>query len=350
MAALRVALVTLLLALAAAAQTIELQDGAFRVSGWKPDRPVKTEDLSSIFTVHSGGADAPAILGAYSVEGEFLVFRPRFPLAAGVRYRAVFHRAGSSPIETVFDQQRVATLSARIEHVYPSRNLLPSNQLKLYIYFSAPMSRGEASRRIHWLDRNGKAMEPPFLIAEELWDPDQRRLTLFFDPGRIKRGLDANVELGPPIREGAEYTLVIDREFLDAHGVPLEQGLRKLFRGAPADRTPIDPKQWSLKPPRAGTSDALIVDFPKPMDYALLERLLTIPGVSGTVSIDREETRWTFTPNESWRPGKYELKVDLALEDLAGNRIDRAFDVDTSQSASQPATTATTTSLPFLVH
>ena len=122
-----------------------------------------------------------------------------------------------------------------------------------------------------------------------------------------------------------------------------------MFRGAPPDRTPIDPKQWILKPPRAGTSDALIVDFPKPMDYALLARLLTIPGVPGTVSIDREETRWAFTPNETWRPGKHELKVDLALEDLAGNRIDRVFDVDTSQSSSKPAITATTISLPFLV-
>ena len=173
MAALKTALVILLLALAAAAQTIEFQDGAFRVSGWKPGRPVKAEDLSSIFTVHTGGADAPAILGTYSVEGESLVFRPRFPLVPGVQYRAVLHREGSSAIETVFDQKRAATPSARIEHVYPSRSLLPSNQLKLYIYFSAPMSRGEASRRIHWLDRNGKMMEPPFLIAEELWDPDQ---------------------------------------------------------------------------------------------------------------------------------------------------------------------------------
>jgi hypothetical protein len=206
MAALRATLVILLLARAAAAQTIEFKDGAFRVSGWKPGRPVNAEDLSSIFTVH-----------------------------------------------------RVARIC-------------------------------------------------------------------FFDPGRIKRGLDANVELGPPIGEGEEYTLVIDREFLDARGVPLEQGLKKLFRGTPADRTPIDPKQWILKPPRAGTSDALIVDFPKPMDYALLERLLTIPGVPGTVSIDRAETRWTFIPNQPWRPGKYELKVDLALEDLAGNRIDRVFD------------------------
>ena len=101
-----------------------------------------------------------------------------------------------------------------MEEVFPSAPELPSNTLKFYIHFSAPMSRGEASRHIHWLDKSGKPTGLPFLIADELWDSEQQRLTLFFDPGRIKRGIDANEKFGPPIREGEEYTLVIDREFL----------------------------------------------------------------------------------------------------------------------------------------
>src|ERR1051326_725915 len=183
----RAALLLLLFALTARAQTIELQDGAFRVSGWMPDRPVQSQDLPAIFSVHTGPADTPAILGGYSMEGDVLVFRPRFPLATGVSYRAVFHAPGTKPIERVFDRKNDAVSQARIECVYPSVNVLPSNQLRLYIYFSAPMSRGEASKRIHWLDSNGKTAEWPFLISEELWDPEQRRLTLIFDPGRIDR-------------------------------------------------------------------------------------------------------------------------------------------------------------------
>ena len=44
-------------------------------------------------------------------------------------------------------------------------------------------------------------------VGEELWDADQCRLTLFFDPGRIKRGLRPHLEAGPPLTEGEAYRL-----------------------------------------------------------------------------------------------------------------------------------------------
>jgi hypothetical protein len=52
--------------------------------------------------------------------------------------------------------------------------------------------------------------------GEELWDPGFRRLTMTFAPGRIKRGLTSNESIGPPITEGKRYTLVVDRDWLDA--------------------------------------------------------------------------------------------------------------------------------------
>jgi hypothetical protein len=336
----RAALVVLLSALAplvSGAQTIELQDGAFRVSGWKPDRPIQSEDLSTVFSVHTGPPDTPAILGTYSTEGDVLIFRPRFPLATGVSYRAIFHAPGTNPIEKVFDRKTEALPQARVERVYPSVSVLPGNQLKLYVYFSAPMSRGEVSKRIHWRASSGESVQWPFLISEELWDPEQRRLTLIFDPGRIKRGLEANEVKGPPIQEGNQYTLVIDPEFLDARGVPLVEGFHKSFRGGPAEREPIDPKRWLVHTPGAGTFDPLIVVLPKPLDYALLESQLTVRGVSGTVKIDRDETRWIFRPSHLWKPGPYELNVGLAIEDLAGNRIDRPFDIDTTAQTDRPS-------------
>ena len=58
-------------------------------------------------------------------------------------------------------------------HVYPSRAMLPENLLRLYIHFSAPMSRGEAYRRIRLLDATGKPVDDPFLeLDEELWSRD----------------------------------------------------------------------------------------------------------------------------------------------------------------------------------
>ena len=84
----------------------------------------------------------PPLLGSYSVERDALVFRPTFPITAGVRYRAVFHPPGAAPLEKTFDgPARDTTPSTRVERIYPSSDVLPSNQLRLYVYFSAAMSR-----------------------------------------------------------------------------------------------------------------------------------------------------------------------------------------------------------------
>ena len=313
------------------AQTIEFEDGAFWVVGWEPDVPLSNGDLQAIFAVYTGGPSAPPVMGNYFVDGNTVVFRPRFPLAAGVDYRAVFRAADGSPIEAVFSGPALSRVSTtRVDHVYPSSDVLPSNQLKLYVRFSAAMARGQAWDRIHLVDENGQLIESPFVeVVQELWDPDQRMLTVLFDPGRIKRGVGANVELGPVISEGKQYTLVIDSEYLDARGAPLEEEFQKSFLGGPSDRTPIDPDEWRLVEPRAKSFEPLVVDFPEPLDFALLQWSLRVEGVAGSVSVDREESRWHFTPDATWQLGEYSLLVDLVLEDLAGNRIDRPFDIDT---------------------
>jgi hypothetical protein len=210
----------------------------------------------------------------------------------------------------------------------------PSNQLRLYILFSAPMSRGDAASHIHVRDVSGK--EPNgshaiFLPGEELWDPGFRRLTMTFDPGRIKRGLTSNETIGPPLVEGKRYTLAIDADWPDARGVPMVAGFRKTFRGGPAVRIPPDPRQWSVMVPKNGTMDALVVDFPVPMNYPLLQRMLRISGarsnVPGTVTVTRQETEWRFSPQQLWTAGNYQLVIDTGLEDLAGNHIGQPFEL-----------------------
>ena len=340
MAVVKVALAVLLLASALSAQTIQFEDGAFKVSGWKPDASSTNDDFSSIFAVYTGGADAPPVLGTYSVDNDSLFFRPRFPLAAGVRYRAVFHPAGAAPIEAVFDgPKKEQTPTTRILHVYPSGDVLPGNQLRLYIQFSAPMSLGEWKRHVHLLEQDGKPADAPFLeTAAELWDPTYQRLTIYFDPGRIKRGLIPNEELGPPLAEGKRYTLVIDPEFADDRGAPLQGGFRKSFSVGPAIRKRIDPPQWRVTEPRAGTTDPVTIEFPVMMDIAMEARLV-VPGISGRISVDRNETRWLFTPLEAWKAGQYHVEIDPSLEDAAGNRMDHVFDTDVTENPVAPIAT-----------
>jgi hypothetical protein len=364
-----VALTALLLALSSAAQTIQFEGGAFKVAGWRPDRAaapssgspgtaassIPGSDFSSVFAVYAvpeGAAvsDVPPMLGSYSIQGDTLIFQPRFPLSPGLRYRAVFKAAGRAPVEAVFNgPKRETTPSTRVERVYPSTSVIPANELKLYIYFSGPMSRGEAWTRIHLLDENGKLIQLPFVeIDQELWDPSGQRLTVLFDPGRIKRGLVPNKEVGPPIVEGKQYTLVIDRDFKDARGVPLVEGFKKQFRGAASDRTSPDPKQWRITAPKAGTTDAVVIDFPESLDYALMQRLIAVAGVTGSIAVGRDETQWRFTPDDPWKRGDYQIVVDTDLEDLAGNQIGRVFDLETTEKVPQ-GVAKRTVSLSFAV-
>jgi hypothetical protein len=245
--------------------------------------------------------------------------------------RAVFHPAGIAAVEAGFDTPKAApTTATRIEHIYPSTDTLPANTLKLYIYFSAPMRRGEAWQYIRLLDEHGSPVELPFLeIDQELWDPTNTRLTVLFDPGRIKRGLLPLNESGPNIQEGRHYTLSIARDWLDAAGSPLAEAFTKPFHVVGEEREPVDPAKWRIATPRDGTVDPLVVTFPRPLDHALLQHTITIAGVAGKIELARDETEWRFTPDTPWKTGPHELIVATSLEDLAGNRVGRPFDVDT---------------------
>jgi hypothetical protein len=156
--------------------------------------------------------------------------------------------------------------------------------------------------------------------------------------------------MGPPIAEGGHYTLVIDREWPDANGVPMIASFTKPFRGGPAVRQPPDPKTWKIATPLAGSREPLVIRFGRPMNYTLLQRMLKIAGprgdVAGTVEVAREESEWRFVPQHAWNAGPHRLLVDTALEDVAGNKIGQPFDIDVFDRVTERITSATT-SVPF---
>jgi hypothetical protein len=333
------------------AAAIHMDGGGFRVSGWQPG-PEPAAGWQSVLSVYAGsGADLPPLAGAYSIEAGELVFHPRFPLAPGLHVRAVFHPPGEDATESSFDIPKPAlSPAAYVAHVYPSGNTLPANALKLYVYFSASMSRGNSWTHIRLLREDGSTVSAPFLeLDQELWDRENRRFTILFDPGRIKRGLASLEEAGPALEAGHSYTLVISRDWLDGRGVPLVEEYRKTFLVTPDDRTPPDPAKWRVKTPRAGTSDPLVIHFPEPLDYALLQHEIELaPAVQGTIVVGENETEWRFTPKSPWARGDYKIVIHTDLEDLAGNHILRAFDVDTFDPIT-PRLTAETVTLSMKV-
>ncbi len=354
----RLALIVVVLALGTAAiaqaPSVRLDGQVFRVVDWTPPAVPPPGGWASVLAIYAGRGNVPPLLGAHAIDHGQLIFRPAYPIAAGVQYRVVFRPPGAAVIETtIASPAKDAAPSARVEQVFPSADEWPSNLLRLYVQFSAPMSRGEASAHLHVLDANGKPVDNIFLPGEELWDPEHRRLTLTFDPGRIKRGLTSNTSMGAPIAEGARYTLVVDREWLDARGAPMTAEYRKAFRGGPSIRVPPDPKTWRVAAPAAGSTGPVTLTFPRPMNAALLPRMIHVASdrgpVAGTVAIDQHETVWRFAPGRAWTPGAYQLVVDIGIEDVAGNRPGLLFDVE---SVDPPAAGASkgTLSIPFRVN
>jgi len=285
----------------------------------------------------------PAMAGTYAVEERRIRFTPRFPLEPGVDYRAVF-RPGRLPGNRAINETPVVAhfrmTAARhapstvVSQVYPSGNVLPENLLKFYVHFSAPMSRGDIYRHIRLRDEGGAEVELPFLeLDEELWDPELKRLTLFIDPGRIKREVRPLEEIGPALQEGGQFTLVIDRTWEDGRGVPLKSSFEKVFRVGAPDRDAPDPARWVLHPPPAGTRTPLRIDFDEPMEHALARRMIRVVDgtgepIAGQPSLGRHERRWEFQPARVWTAGEHEVIVQTAIEDLAGNNIGKAFEVD----------------------
>ncbi len=288
----------------------------------------------TVHRVAPPGFDPPPLIGDTRREGDGLVFEPRFPFDRGLTYLARLQSDG--PVrEFEFSFPPIEVLpKVELVLVTPTADHLPANLLKFYLHFSAPMSRGEAYRRVRLLDDAGRVLEGAFLeLQEELWDPDTRRLTLLIDPGRIKRGLVLHEELGPVLEPDRRYTLQVDREWRDGRGAPLLRGLSKTFVTVAADVQSPDPWAWSLSTPVAGTRQALEVELDEALDHALLERVVYVLGprgdeLPGVARVLEGERSWNWTPKDPWAAGPHRLAVEAILEDLAGNSVGRPFELD----------------------
>jgi hypothetical protein len=313
--------------------TQEAKAVAERLATKNAERPLQ------VFVLTRDGKPASTPLaGTLALDGDTLCFRARFPPQAGLTYRADYRPvrpAAAKVVSRTFAMPRMARdFDTEITAVYPTQDVLPENQLKFYIHFSAPMSRGEVYQRVHLLDEKGKEVDLPFLeLDQELWDAPQQRITLLFDPGRIKRGLKPREEAGPVLEEGKRYTFVVDRDWPDAEGNRLTGGFRKTFRAGPPDDQIVDLKLWKIGAPRAGSRSPLVIQFPKAMDHALAERLIwveTVGGqrIKGAAVVADHEHRWEFRPETEWQSGKYRVAVDATVEDLAGNSVAKPFEID----------------------
>lgn len=321
-----------------------------------PPAPEQWPQLLSVFVL-DGAADPAAeslpIWGHYRVEPGLLRFLPGYPLVDGQCYRVRW--SSGTQHEVFFELPHTPHAPPQVVRVYPSADVLPEDLLRFYVYFSQPMREGQACShaRLYELDgatespeagaqrgtdRMGTAapherrIEDVFLDPlEELWDPTQTRLTLLFDPGRVKTGLAAHRDLGRALHPGRRYRLEIAGGWRDAYGGSLRTSFSKTFTVTRAQTTTLTIDRFRIQAPSVQTRAPLTISFPTPMDHVLLGAFMTLRdpsgrSLSGEVVLEDDETLWHFTPERLWERGRYTLEVDTRLEDVAGNNLQGLFD------------------------
>jgi hypothetical protein len=302
--------------------------------------------------------DLPDVFGRYRVLEDGVRFMPHFPFERGVSYRASFDPRPlgrpqlSDELTLEFSLPKERSTLPTVNHIFPSSDYLPENLLRFYVCFSNSMQRGRVRAEISLLGPDGEsALDVLYPAPVELWDRSMRHLTILLDPGRLKRGVGPNRELGPPLKAGQAYTLVVGAGMTDLLGSQLPQTVYKRFRVADALREPIAVEQWKIVLPVTNTRQPLVLMFPRPLDWALLSDTISIASkserpIDGQIEIDQYERRWSFTPTSPWAADFYHVRVASSLEDFCGNTVIAAFDRPL-RSGSDLAYEVASRSIPF---
>jgi len=307
------------------------------------DAKLSDAELGRIFRVRVAEADA-AISGRYTISDRRVDFTPAFPFDRGRRYTLEFQtarlqRPGAPPVLsqtlTLAASEAAATPATptRVLSVDPTADVWPANILRVYIHFSNPMSSETAAGNITLREAGGGEVEAAFVPVEaDYFNQDHTRYTLFFDPGRVKRGILPNRQLGRALVPGRRYVLEVSASWHDAQARPLAEGFHREFEAGPAIEKPLRVEDWQVSEVMAGARDPVAVTFPWPIDRALAARALSIAGpdgrvVEGHAQVETGDRRWTFVPASAWAAGTYQLRTEPVLEDVSGNQVNKAFEM-----------------------
>ena len=293
---------------------------------------VPADSISNSLHVYLSGVESrTAILGDYQSTDDAIIFKPLIPFTSGLSYEVSVAGEVIGKIRIpVPGNENLPALTG----IFPSQDTLPENLLKFYIRFSRPMREGQSLKYITLLKNGVDTVYGTFLdLQPELWNKDYTILTLWLDPGRIKRDLQPNQRLGVPLEPSTSYVLIVNSGWPDTRGALIKENFRKEFFVGARDSIRPDLKIWTLKPPRGDTSDPLIIMLNESLDGVLLNETLQVLYSDGSllkvkIEVGREERLVEITPESPWRKGSYILQSEGRLEDLAGNNLNRLFDRD----------------------
>ena len=283
------------------------------------------------------GTPGPALMGISRHVAEVLRFEPALPLLAGQVYLLQWQDEAGKQV-TYTTGLEAAPLTRPAVALRPQGVPLPANALKLYLHFSQPMEQGVFLEKLRLTDAKGNEIHGPFRKTE-LWSPDGKRLTVWFHPGRQKTGVNLNEDEGPVLIEGGHYILQVAASWRSESGVPLGNNEAYPLTVGPADHVCPQPGLWKLELPHAGSLEPLKITFDESLDTSMLTSALTVRSTGSDTdlilhpTVLETGTHWSAHPDHPWQPGSYELRMDLLLEDLAGNSLTQRFETDVSQSS-----------------
>lgn len=286
-------------------------------------------EVGKVLHVRVTGDQHPFMLGEYLNQDTTIVFRPLIPLTRGVTYEI---QVRGNIIGTIEVSMPYPGDAPELSHIYPSRDTIPENLLKVYLKFSRPMQEGKSLQYLTLVQSNGDTSMGAFLdLQPELWNENHDMLTVWLDPGRIKRGLHPNQMYGQPLVKGVRYTLHVSELWRDTEGTPLENSYNKTFFVSDRDSVSPAPHEWLISKPKANTRDSIYVDFLSGMDFSLIQSALHIVDenekmVKGTWTVSDDESAAWFKPANDWDEKTYELQIQTRMEDLAGNNLNRPFE------------------------
>ncbi|MEL6732143.1 MAG: Ig-like domain-containing protein [Bacteroidota bacterium] len=230
-----------------------------------------------------------------------------------------------------------ASTPPSVQHIYPDTKRVPANLLKLHIHFEASMADTDPYPFLYFIHGQDTLKDIILKQLPALWNVTMDQLTLWIDPGRIKRELGPQATLGIPFEVGKTYTLVVHKGFKSASGLPLDQDFHQTYIMIPADRQSPTP---SLIPPKLHSLDPLKIDFHDQMDEAAMKNRVKILFEGKSVPVETGSSRsgtYTYIPLQPWKKGTYTVSIASIVEDLAGNNLNRLFDEDLTNAQKAPS-------------
>lgn len=286
------------------------------------------------------------MFGSFTSNENRVLFTPIIPFSSGESYEILNDDSLflEFSIPKTFNSKKPKLLG-----IFPKLDTVPENLLKMYFVFDTPMQQSQSTLEfIKVYEKNeGKEVSIFLPLENELWNTNRTELTLWLDPGRIKKDLIPNKKKGIPIKEGNSYELVVDASLQNENGISLGKSVVKQFYVSQRDTELPSINNWKLTVPTKGTKEALGISFGESLDGMLIEESIQVVTsdtevLAGGMLVSKKGNNVLFVPSMAWEKGRYSLIIDSTFEDLAGNNFNRLFDTDLQKNqTSKPTKTKT---------